>query len=196
MDTNHKMSAFECYKEYLALKNHFTRPSYDYFKYNGKSTASVKSFETRSDKLFFAKVAKHPDCQNFLLANLLVNDKAWIRDIAYSEEAQRTYTEWQKRQQSLTYNFQQEIKHLDLEFDSNFKCDGHPKALKLYLQKQLSLETLTILCDLTGCIKYWNRSMEYDPVWSEVGTKIDKYRPFLKYDKEKLKKILLDYFSE
>jgi hypothetical protein len=36
------MTPFEVYKKYLALKNHFTKDSYDYFKYGGKVSASVK----------------------------------------------------------------------------------------------------------------------------------------------------------
>ena len=67
------MSAFECYKEYVALKNHFTKPSYDYFKYNGKAKLNPSSFDGRKDKLFFQKLAKHPDVHNFLVANLSEN---------------------------------------------------------------------------------------------------------------------------
>ena len=29
------VSPFDCYKSYLAFKNHFCKESYDYFKYNG-----------------------------------------------------------------------------------------------------------------------------------------------------------------
>jgi hypothetical protein len=36
---------------------------------------------------------------------------------------------------------------------------------------------------------------EYDPVVVEVMTKIMKYRPFLKYDREKAKNIVLDFFN-
>ena len=92
------MSAFECYKEYVALKNHFRSDSYDYFKYNGKSKINSSSFEGRNDKLFFMKLAKHPDPRNLILSNLLVNDKIWVKDIAYNEDAKRIYNEWQKRQ--------------------------------------------------------------------------------------------------
>jgi len=31
------MSGYECYKQYLALKTHFTQESYNYFKYNKNS---------------------------------------------------------------------------------------------------------------------------------------------------------------
>ena len=30
------MTGFEVYKMYLALKQHFTKPDYDFWKYNGK----------------------------------------------------------------------------------------------------------------------------------------------------------------
>ena len=39
------MTGFEVYKTYLALKQHFTKQEYDYFKYNGKVRANENSFE-------------------------------------------------------------------------------------------------------------------------------------------------------
>ena len=39
------MTGFEVYKMYLSLKQHFTKPDYDYYKYNGKVRANEKSFE-------------------------------------------------------------------------------------------------------------------------------------------------------
>ena len=54
------MTGFEVYKMYLALKQHFTKDNYDYQKYNGKVSASEKSFEERRDRFFFKKLAtKH-----------------------------------------------------------------------------------------------------------------------------------------
>ena len=41
------MTPFECYRDYVALKSHFSRENYDYFKYNKKSRLSVESFEKR-----------------------------------------------------------------------------------------------------------------------------------------------------
>jgi hypothetical protein len=103
-----------------------------------------------------------------------------------------------KRSQSLTYVFSNELAKLDSDFNSNFKVkdNSHPLLLKLYLRREISLETLIILVDLVGCVKYWSKKMEYDPNWDNVSIKIQKYRPFLKYDREKYKKIVLDFFSE
>jgi len=191
------MSAFECYKEYVALKNHFTKPSYNYHKYNGKSKLSFDSFDVRKDKLYFMKVAKHPDPRNYILSNLVENPKLWIKEIAFSSSSEEVYKDWAKRQQSLVYLFQEELSKLNEDFDSNFKAEDrtHPYILKLYIRKEISLETLVILVDLVRCASYWSKRFEYDPTIQDVLNKIMKYRPFLTYDREKVKNIVLDKFG-
>lgn len=192
------MSAFECYREYVALKQHFTQKNYDYIKYNGKvKSATEKSFNARRDKLFFMKLAKHQDPKNFLIANMIETSKTWIGELAYNEEAQKRYMDWTKRIQSLTYNFKLDINKLNENFDSNFLIEdySHPLALKLYLQKEISLETLVILLDLVRCFKYWNNKMNGDPIWDEISLRILKYRPFLDYDVNKLKQLVIDKFE-
>ena len=192
------MSAFECYQEYLALKNHFSKPTYDYFRYNGKMKVNVSSFEKRKDKLFFQKLAKHPDVHNFLIANLSENEKSWIRELAYSEEAEKTYKSWLKRQQSLSYVFKQELGNLDTRFNENLICrdNEHPFLLKLYLGKQVSLDTLCLLLDISGAKKHWDSKMQYDLIWDTIRIKVEKYFPFITCDKDKIKNIILDYFDE
>jgi hypothetical protein len=191
------MSAFECYKEYVALKNHFTKPSYNYHKYNGKSKLSFDSFDVRKDKLYFMKVAKHPDPRNYILSNLVENPKLWIKEIAFSSSSEEVYKGWAKRQQSLMYIFKEELSKLNGDFDSNFKAEDrtHPYILKLYIRKEISLETLVILVDLVRCASYWSKRFEYDPTIQDVLNKIMKYRPFLTYDREKVKNIVLDKFG-
>lgn len=192
------MSAFEVYKDYVALKNHFTKPEYDYFKYNGKSRLKLDSFNKRKDKIFFEKLAKNKEYHKYLIANFSVNQNLWIRDITYSDNGERIYKEWLKKQQSLAYMFKNDLNKLSPQFDDNLTCnDGqHPKLLKLYLGGEIMLETVCIILDLTNAIKHWNSHMEYDPVWDEYKLKIVKYTPFILYDKEKFKKIILDFFSE
>lgn len=192
------MTPFECYKEYLALKNHFTKDNYDYFKYNGKVRTNAASFDKRKDKIFFQKLAKHPDVHNFLVSNLVVNPKFWIKDLAYKEEAETRYKEWLKLNQSFTYNFKKDLKNLSPVFNDNFMVtddDPHPLLLRMYLGKHISLETMCVLLDITKAKKHWDSKLEYDIVYEEVKMIIEKYTPFIKYDKEKIKKILLDSFS-
>ncbi|CAB4162737.1 59 protein [uncultured Caudovirales phage] len=192
------MTPFECYNEYMALKNHFCRDSYDYFKYNGKSRLKLDSFEKRKDKLFFQKLAKHPDLHNFLVANFSVNSKAWIRELAYSDDAEKIYKDWNRRQQSLSYCIKQDLSKLNEKFDDNFICaeNKHPILLQKYLGQEICLETLCILLKLTGAKKYWDKKMEYDLIWCEIKIQVEKYTPFIKYEEEKLKKIVLDFFTQ
>lgn len=191
------MNAFDVYKDYLALKQHFNKAEYDYVKYNGKMKLSVATFEKRKDKLFFQKLAKRADYHQFLLANLVHDKKAWIRDLAYSEQAEKVFTEWKKRTQSLTYTFKQDLKKLDPVFDKNLVCkdNEHPLLLKLYLSSEITLETLCILLDISGARRHWDFRLKYDPIWSTVSLTTAKYVPFIPYDKDTFKKIVLDFFN-
>lgn len=190
------MSAFEAYQDYVALKNHFNKPDYDYIKYNGKTGVKQSSFVKRKDKVFFEKLAKNPDYHEFLIANFSVNPKLWIRDIAYSEIAQSIYQDWKKRNQSLAYIFKNELSKLHPDFNLNFTCsEGHPHLFRLFLGGYISLETICILLEMSKAIKYWDDSMEYDPIWEEYRMKIKKYTPFIKYDKEKIREIIINFFE-
>ena len=42
------MTGFDCYRTYLAFKNHFTKDNFDYFKYGGKTNATTTSFNKRN----------------------------------------------------------------------------------------------------------------------------------------------------
>lgn len=186
------MNAFEAYKEYVALKNHFTKPNYDYIKYNGSSRLKLDSFNKRKDKLFFEKLAKVENVSEFLIANFSDNSKLWIRDLAYSESCHVTYNDWKKKQQSLTYNFKRDFKKIVEEP----KGDSHPAALRLYLGGDISLESLCIFVDMCNMLKTWDSKLEYDPVWEDTRMKIVKYIPFIKYDAVKIKKLMLDIMSD
>ena len=158
---------------------------------------SAATFEKRKDKLFFQKLAKRADYHQFLLANLVHDNKAWIRDIAYSEQAEKVFSEWKKRIQSLTYNFKQDLNKLDSVFDQNFVCrdNEHPLLLKLYLSADISLETLCILLEMSGARRHWDFRLKYDPIWSAVSMTTVKYLPFIPYDKDAYKNIVVDFFN-
>jgi hypothetical protein len=192
------MNGYEAYKEYLALKQHFTKPTYDYIKYNGKVRSNQDSFNKRKDKVFFDKLAKHENVHNFLIANLVKDPKVWVKELAYSENAEQIYLEWKKRQQSLSYHFKTELGKLDEEFNSNFKPtknESHPFLFRLYLAEVISLETLCILLKVTKSKKYWDDIMEYDPIYETIKLTIEKYTPLIKFDEDKYKKIVLEFFT-
>ena len=191
-----KVTPFETYQTYLSMKSHFTNKRYDFFKYGGKSRATMTSFNKRKDKYWFEKTSrKYSDQEitDFLLANFVTTNtpqNLWIGEIINSGE--RTYADWMKRQQSLTYLFKEQSKKLlsERELEEVFNCSrGHPLILKKYLGGEISLETLVIFEKIFSFGKKFNRKLK-DPVWETVSMKIKKYVPFLNINVFHYKKIL------
>ena len=189
------MTPYEVYIDYIALKKHFTTERYDYHKYYGKVNASKDSFEKRKDKFFFEKISRHRDPHGLMLANFLKLDDIWVKNLT-GDEATERYNQWLGKLQSISRSVENELSVLDEDFDSNFKVlDGrHPNILKLYLADKLSIETFIIIYDLVGCETYWNNKFKNDFIWNEVKKKIKKVRPFLVYDKTKIKNIIVEKF--
>lgn len=191
------MDAFQAYKTYLALKSHFSNGYYDYFKYNGRSRASLKSFDARRDKYFFTKLANHKDVVNFLMSNFLEGKLDWVGDLVNEEVAEKNYRAWKKRIESLTYVFTNDLDKLNDDYNSNLTVvEGqHPLLLKLLLRQEIAPETFLILNDITPFFSCWNRRIEDKIIWPATHLKMKKYRPFFTIDLEKYKKIVLKRFS-
>jgi hypothetical protein len=190
------MMPFDCYKTYLALKNHFTKDSYDYHKYCKKTRASIQSFYKRKDRFWFEKMSRQRDEQeveNFFVANFVsCNDPEtlWIGEIM--REGEDRYQNWQKKVQSLSYVFKEESQTLleDNKFDEVFNCSkGHPPLLKKFLSGNISLETLVIYDKIFLFGNKFDKKLQ-DPVWETVSRRIKKYSPFLHIDVLRFRKIL------
>ena len=197
-----KVTPFETYQTYLSMKSHFTNKRYDFFKYGGKSRATMTSFNKRKDKYWFEKTSrKYSDQEitDFLLANFVTTNtpqNLWIGEIINSGE--RTYADWMRRQQSLTYLFKEQSKKLlsEKELEEVFNCSrGHPPILKKYLGGEISLETLVIFEKIFSFGKKFNRKLK-DPVWETVNMKMKKYVPFLNINVFQYKKILREIVNE
>ena len=143
----------DAYRCYLALKNHFTKDHYDYHKYRGKTRATNQAFYKRKDRFWFEKFARQKNDQevvDFFVSNFIYSTDPgtmWIGEMI--KEGEGRYQEWQKKVQSLSYVFKEEI---DILFDNKkvdeiFDCSkGHPLILKSYLSGNTSLETM-VICD-------------------------------------------------
>ncbi len=180
------MTGFDCYRTYLAFKNHFTKDSFDYFRYGGKTKASVTAFNKRKDRYFFEKMSrqkKDGEIVDYFTAIFSQCDdpqKMWIGEII--ESGDKNYADWQKKVQSLGYIFKQEMQSLceDKEFNTLFDCKSgtHPPVVKEHLKKNISIESLIILDAVIKFKKNLDKILD-DFVWETVSLKIDKYRPFL-----------------
>ena len=196
------VTPFETYQHYLSLKNHFTNPKYDFFKYGAKTRASIASFNKRRDKYFFEKTSrKYSDKEvvDFLVSNFVASDSPgnlWIGSLINGGE--QVYTEWMRRQQSLSYLFKEQSNELfsQTKLEDALNCSkGHPPILKSFLSGKICLETLVIYDKIFGFSKKFDKKL-LDPVWETVSLKIVKYAPFLNTDIFQYKRILREIINE
>jgi len=191
------MLPFDCYKTYIAMKSHFTKDSYDYQRYGNRlPRLKVNSFYKRKDRFFFEKMSRDfPDkeIEEFFIANFISGtDPASVYMADIIKNGRNTYKDWQKRNQSLSYIFKEDVESIfdRQKVDDVFNCSkGHPSILKSYLGGGTTLETMVICDIILGYGKDFDKRLN-DPVWETVSRKIKKYKPFLNINVPRYKKIL------
>lgn len=182
-----KINPYDTYVLYLALKQHFSKEEYDFFKYNGKVKAAITTYNKRNDRYFFERLSRQYDKQElieYFVASFIKESnpsKLWIGDLR--EKGEETYSHWKARVMALPYRFQEELKNLT-QSNHLYECvnsdQKHPLTIKKFLKEELSLETLFILDDILHFIK----ENENDPIITSISFRIRKYRPFFEYDKK------------
>lgn len=190
------MNGYEVYCHYQAVKLHFDSKTYDYFKYNGKTSTTVAAFERRKDKYLFHKISrkiKDDEMVPFLVSNFLLKQKTWTRELV-EPAAYDTYLKWKQTHESLTYSFDQDIQKILSEGSiddmlSANKDKGYPRVFTMMNQSDITTETVVILNALTGCIAKWDKVYGDDFYYMGVSNTLKKYAPFLHLDLPIFKKI-------
>ena len=187
--------SFNCYVKYLAMKKHFTTDQYDYHKYRGKIRASFDTYRTRNDVFFLHKLAQKDDPEKLLMANMIVKPNIWIREIL-EQAGEDRYIDWLKKRDSLTRVVKEDLTKLRDVYQDNFvSVNGqHPEILRLFIQRQITLETFTILTHSAKIFDYWDANLVDKIVARDIIRLSKKYYPFLDIDQKKFKKVIKDYF--
>lgn len=194
------MEGLRAFKAYMALKLHFTSPSYDYHKYLGKCrSATDKAFTNRKDAHFFRRLERkysQDELINFFVANFVAGDGvAWIGNLT-SISAEKIFAEWKRNRESATYIFTEDLKFLkDFEPDAQRLFEvpaggSHPQLLKFLLGKKIKIETVIACNRVLGFIDKWNDLIEDRIIWTDAARIISKYDPFLTFDTREIKVIM------
>jgi hypothetical protein len=167
----------------------------------GKLRANKDSYNRRTDRAFFEKVARDYDAKelrDLFIANLL-QDKHYILEFI-DEEADEVYTAYKRRRQALSYVCADDMDRIfnqtDIKRSFSASKDRYPDLITLFLRGVVSIETMVILDDLLGFTSKYDKIYYDDSIWPKISRKISKYRPFLKYDKVKMKDILKGIVNE
>ena len=196
---------FEVYKEYLAVKNHFTSKSYDYAKYDGKVNVKLESFTKRNDRHFFHKLSKRfaeREITDYFVCNFLVSNK-WVGDLL-KHDGSEEYTKWKKYQDSYRYFFRNDMVLVSDDFLSNSISfdDGlsvangqHPRLLRLYLRKKIHFQSLYIIDRIINFSRKWDKEIDEKVVWPEISKKLKKVKPFVAYNLVEMRNIMKEVFN-
>ena len=192
-----RMEPFEAYRYYQSLKLHFENESYNAPKYNYKTSAKPQTFWKRKDKYFFAKVGRMfytpPELINYYAAHF-VADNNWVGDMLSDEQV---YRDWQKRTESMGYNFQQDLEKVNVEsFDQLFDLGNqYPKVVEAYLSNDINIESVAILNKLTSFMSRADKTVSDPILWPDVSRKIRKYSLLMNVNTDKMKKIIFKVFT-
>ena len=203
-------SGYDAYVTYLAFKLHFSSKTYNFFKFNGKTKANLISYESRKDRYHFEKIAARISRDTFIermLVEYLDNQNFWIKDILTADNKAR-HLVWRGYIESFHYSFKSELGKIkeycllnEIEYKDLFKTKGvtHPLIFKLFLKKEIRLETFICIDILIKISDKMNvETKPRDPVWDETNTLMIYYFPFIQQfipEKGLLKKIFLEVFS-
>ena len=190
-------TGFAAYAIYNSVHLHFTSNSYNYHKYNGKTNVSKDSFLNRKDKYHFYKLSRKyslEELKDFFVANFINTSVNWVGDIS-GEEGEKNYLKWKKTRDSLSYVFQNDIDFLLEEVKKPdeillVKSGKYPKLLEVTMRGDIEVETTCILNDVMGFLPMWTKKITDDIIWPDWKMKIEKYTPFIEYNKTKYKLLL------
>jgi hypothetical protein len=192
---------FRAYQLYNAIKLHFSSASYDAVKYNYKTSSTSQSFYKRKDKYFFSKVGKRFTDEKELIGfyvSHFINENSWIGKMLDNDD---TYNEWLKFMQSLTYEFESQMASLSMQYESfndlfDLTRSGIPPIVEEHLSRNVRLETLVILDNVTNFVSKIDKHTSDTIIWPSISLKIKKYKKFVYFDEDKARSILLKLFTK
>jgi len=203
------VTGFESYKLYLSLWQHFSLSrDYNYFKYKGKlGNITGKAYENRKDKYFFEALGARNkgDLLQYYVANFAHHgsEVLWIGDL-HSKESEDVYVHWQKRVQSLTYIFEEDLKEVNefliargLEFDRLFDVeeDEHPLIFRFVQQRMIEVESYIIMDKILGFSKRIAKDIKDIYIFPSEQYRYDRYAEFLNLESVKYIKIMKGIFD-
>ena len=198
------MDGFKAYKYYMAVKLHFTSKKYNVFETRGHVKGTREAFNSRNDRYIFEKLGQKYDDRDII--QFFVSNFAYGNDTAIygNSEAEELYFEWQKRKQSITKTFIDDLANImnmcdvhKFNSDGIFKSkDGDlPVLTSMYLSGKISIETLRIIDDIEPFVDSWENDPMIKIVLGDKLLRIEKLKGFVKYDSDKITKVY-NHFKE
>ena len=197
------MDGFKAYRYYLAIKLHFTTEKFNVFENRGNVKGTRDTFNARNDRYIFEKLANKYDTDREIIQFFVANF-AYGSDTAIYEgkEATDNFLLWNKRKQSITQVFIDDLTNILNYIESNktsvfsFENDKYPALMQLYMGRKVTIETLRIIDDIHPFLETWSQQNSVKYMWGSELLRIKKLTGFVKYDKIKIEKIFKHFLEE
>lgn len=174
---------------FKSLKLHFTTEKYDYNKYSGKvsgdTIANKQKFMHNKQRYFFARLGKHKDPVNLLVANFVHNPKCYITDVVDDSGLAR-YDELVARNASRYYRLEQDLKKFTSVKELLLISD-YPAIIDQYISEEITPESIVLIDSVTKILDKIDDQCH--PLVEKHLLKLRKYRSFVKVDTDKVKTI-------
>ena len=195
------LSGYEFYKIYQSLHLHFTTESYDVLKYGGRTRTTFEAFKNRRDAIrfdsFANKLFNKTKAGQYCIANLSSGNDRFMYE-SY-EDGYEVYLKWKKVKESITREFENDVKYLTrlavsrgtIDLFDKTKSGNLPPILQVALGGDIHPETVLILNkEHKEFLSRWEVFVKDDPYLSKLILRWKKYQPFVSYDPDKIKPLL------
>lgn len=198
------ITGFKAYKYYMSVKLHFTKDNYNVFETRGNVKGTEQAFLARNDRFIFDRIARKYDTDRNVIQFFVANFAYGNTSVVYSvEEAESNLTEWERRKQSLSKVFQDDLGTILLQAEKDklnksqifeFTSGDMPLILKLFLGKRISIESMYLLNKFEPYLDSWYNSNTL--IFKDDMRRILKCEGFVKFDSDKLSKSYNNFIQE
>ena len=179
-----------------SVRLHFTSEKFDAIKYKFNRGITEDKLLSRKDTFSITKMAKRlhsiDNGIEYCVGNAIAGE-TWFP--SFTEENMLKY---QKSIQSLGHNLQQDCSKLAEKYslDECLKSavSDYPLVVNKQMEGEINFETVIVLQKLTGFLDHANKKVQETLLWPDLYRRYKKYLPFVIFDEERIKKIVLDAF--
>mgnify|MGYP003645109796 CR=1 FL=1 len=173
------MNGYQTYLLYQSLKLHFTNESYDATRYNFKTSTKESTFRHRKDRFFFQRIGTKYKTGDRIIDYFTSNFTQGVKWVGDMRE--ENLNQFDKKMDSLTYEFGKNINILHGECDSFDKICNSSITLDLLMANTIDIETVTIIDLLVNFCDTLKKNL-HDPLtmYDSQFQKIYKYKLLLR----------------
>lgn len=193
-------NGFNLFRIYCALKAHLS-DSFDITKYGLKIKVTLDSYNKRSDRVFFERLAVKSDAlesYQLMMLNMIGNEDCISYELA-SAGAYTYYLNHSGRIDRIHSVYRKDLETIftllatsNKKFKDLLISTGHPVILQLLIQNKICIETVLLIDSFLPILDEINKQYKSDILWNPWYIKLSRYRTLTVINSQLAKDIFMD----